>query len=151
MWWFRRQTTDTSYTEELLINSQNNFQGFILLTLKYYKEQGSGIKEYLKFLGKGLEQYWTEYKEESLNEILFAFAKSITSMGGKCIEDSGSEDKMLLKFIPFISTEGLESMDLTIEEFDVFWTIFDPLFEYLGIKGDWQRDVENLITLTITK
>jgi hypothetical protein len=79
--------------EEIGSYGCNNAEGLWLTTVAYFVKKGSGLEDWLDYVGASYAPGWSGMKGKSPSEVLRVAALNYVSCGAKLISSSGDEQR----------------------------------------------------------
>ena len=105
----------------------------------YLKGQGRTPQEWVSFIGSQFAPRWEEVKGQGARTAMNFVALSILSAGGSLQSLTGDETQAEAVIADWPSPDFLELSGLTLEDVDPFYTIFNPIADFLNLRYEWQR------------
>ena len=116
-----------------------NAEGLWLTTVAYFVEKGSGLQDWLDFVGASYALRWEDMKGKSPVEVIRDAALNWVSCGAKLISSSGDEQRaeMVLEF-PQYDPEG--EYKISYQDAHTINRIFTPIARQVGLKVEYHSE-----------
>ena len=126
-------------SEQLYEQAQGNLTAFILSTIAYLKEQGRATEEWVSSVGNRFAPGWESVKGQGAKAAMNFVVLNFLSAGGKLQSLTGDDAQAEAVVADWPSADDLKFLDLTLEDVDPFYDIFNPIAAYLNLRYEWQR------------
>ena len=132
--------TEHEFTsEQLYEQAQGNVTAFVLGTIAYLKGQGRTPQEWVTFLGNRFAPAWEDVRGQGARAAMNAVVLNFLSASGRLQSLTGDEAQAEAVMADWPPADILELLGLTLEDVDPFYTIFNPVADFLNLRYEWQR------------
>lgn len=142
--------TDNAFTpDRLLEQAQGNATALALVSIAYMKDRGLSPDEYVAFIGHQFAVGWEELRGRPINDVAHIVALNLVSLGATVQTLSGNATRAELVIAGWPKDEALAAFNLTRQDSNTLWTIFQPIMDYVGIQYAWQPQ-NDVVRITLT-
>jgi hypothetical protein len=140
---------DAFTAEEICEQAKGNVGALSLLLLAYARDRGQPLDEAARFCGRVFAPGWDEVPARDARTAARWAALNMISGGGELrrLEGDAREAEAVVGRWPI--DEDLAFFGLSQQEADVFYALFSPIAERLGLAYTWRRDGDD-VTMTFT-
>src|SRR5215211_9180508 len=140
---------ETFTPEEICEQAKGNVGALSLLLLAYARDRGQPLDEAARFCGRVFAPGWDEVPARDARTAARWAALNMVSGGGELrrLEGDAREAESVIGGWP--PAEDLGFFGLSQQEADMFYALFIPIAERLGLAYSWRRDGDD-VTMTFT-
>jgi hypothetical protein len=140
---------ETFTPEEICEQAKGNVGALSLLLLAYARDRGQPLDEAARFCGRVFAPGWDEVPARDARTAARWAALNMISGGGQLrrLEGDAREAEAVVGRWPI--DEDLTFFGLSQQEADMFYALFSPIAERLGLAYTWSRDGDD-VTMTFT-
>lgn len=137
-------------SEQVSEQAQGNVTSFVLGTLAYLKGQNRTPQEWVTFLGYQFAPGWEQVKGQGARAAMNSVVLNFLSGGGRLQSLTGDEAQAEAVIADWPPADILELLGLTLEDVDPFYTIFNPIADFLNLRYEWHR-AGNVLTFRFSR
>jgi len=125
--------------EDLGNYGRSNAEGWLLGSVSYFTSKGSGLEEWIDYVGKFHALGWEEIEDKSPKNIAKEAAKNWVSCGAKLISFDGDNSRAEA-VLEFAVDETAEWWKISTQDAQKFNRVFFPIAKQVGLKFDWKSE-----------
>ncbi len=140
---------ETFTPEEICEQAKGNVGALSLLLLTYARDRGQPLEEAARFFGHVFAPSWDEVPARDARTAARWAALNMVSGGGELrrLEGDARQAESVVGRWPL--AEDLSFFGLSQQEVDMFYVLFTPIAERLGLSYSWRRDGDD-VTMTFS-
>jgi hypothetical protein len=140
---------DTFTSEEICEQAKGNVSALSLLLLSYARDRGQPLDEATRFFGRVFAPSWDEVPARDARTTARWAALNMVTAGGELrrLEGDARHAESVVGRWPLDEDRGF--FGLSQQEADMFYALFTPIAERLGLAYTWRRDGDD-VTMTFT-
>ena len=136
-------------SSEMCEQATRNVGALSLLLLTYARDRGHPLEEAVAFFGRVFAPSWDEVPARDARTAVRWTALNMVTAGGELRRLEGDTRHAEAVVGRWPVEDDLAFFGLSQQEADVFYALFAPIAERLGLAYTWRRDGDN-VTLTFT-
>src|SRR5215212_5698241 len=140
---------ETFTSEEICEQAKGNVGGLSLLLLTYARDRGQPLDEAARFFGRVFAPSWDEVPARDARTVARWAALNMVTGGAELrrLEGDARHAESVVGRWPL--DEDRSFFGLSQQEADMFYALFAPIAERLGLAYTWRRDGDD-VTMTFT-
>jgi len=125
--------------EEINDQGCKNAEGLWLTTVAYFVENGSGLEDWVDYVGANYAPTWETLKGKSPSEVLRRAALNWVSCGARLISSSGDEQRAEA-VMEFPQYDPEEDFKIGYQDAHIINRVFIPIGRHVGLHFEYHSE-----------